>query len=156
MSIIRWQPRATLRPWSSLQEIETMQREMARLFDWTFGQEQGDGMPHDGTWAPAVDVVQETDRFRVRADLPGMKREDIEVTINGDTLTISGEKKQESEAKKEGVYRAERYYGKFSRSLTLPSSVDASKIEATYRDGVLDISVPKSEAAQARSIKIQA
>jgi HSP20 family protein len=129
---------------------------MNRLFDWTFGAGTGESMLDGGLWAPAVDIVQEGDRFRVRADLPGMKREEIEVTVNGDTLTISGEKKRESETKQESQFRAERYYGKFSRSLTLPSSVDPSKVEATYRDGVLDISVPKSEEARARSIKIQA
>lgn len=156
MSIVRWQPRAALRPWSMFHDIENLQREMNRLFDWTFGPGSEEGVLDGGLWAPAVDVVQEGDVFRVRADLPGMKREDIEVTINGDRLTISGEKKREAETKQGSQYRTERYYGKFSRSLTLPSSVDANRVEATYRDGVLDISVPKSEDARTRAIKVQA
>lgn len=153
MSLVRWQPRSALRPWSPLHEMENFQQEMDRLFGWAFG--RGGESFLDGAWSPAVDVVQQDDHYQVRVDLPGMKRDDIDVTIHGNTLTISGEKKRQSETKEENLYRAERYYGKFSRSLTLPTAVDAEKIAATYRDGVLEIKVPKTEEARARMIKIE-
>ena len=87
----------------------------------------------DSLWSPAVDIVQEGDHFLVKADLPGMKKDEIEITLKGDTLTISGEKKKESEQKDDSAYRSERYYGKFSRSLVLPSTVDSNKIEAVLQ-----------------------
>ena len=106
-------------------------------------------------WSPAVDIVQESDRYLVKVDLPGMKKEEIEITLNGDTLTISGEKKNAKETKDDSYYRSERYYGKFSRSLVLPSTVDANKIEAAYKDGVLSVTLPRSEEARPKQIKIQ-
>jgi HSP20 family protein len=153
MTLVRWQPRSALRPWTPFHEIQNFQQEMDRLFGLDFG--RGGESFLDGAWNPAVDVVQEDDRYQVRVDLPGMKRDEIDVTIHGNTLTISGEKKREAETKEENLYRSERYYGKFSRSLTLPSAVDAEKIAATYKDGVLEISIPKSEEARAKVIKIQ-
>jgi HSP20 family protein len=84
-----------------------------------------------------------------------VKREEIEITVDGDTLTVKGEKKRESESKQDDAYRSERYYGSFSRSLTLPAAVDANKIEARYKDGVLEIVIPKSEEAKPKQIKIQ-
>jgi HSP20 family protein len=154
MAMIRWQPRGAMRQWAPFRDIEQFQQEMNRLFDWTFGRHGSDDL-WEGSWSPAVDVVQDSDRFHVRVDLPGMKREEIGITLNGDTLTITGEKKRENEVKEDSYFRAERYYGKFSRSLTLPSSVDANKIEATYKDGVLDITIPRSEEAKPKQIKIQ-
>ena len=106
-------------------------------------------------WNPAIDILQEGDRYLVRADLPGMKKDEIEVTLDGDTLTISGEKKRENETRDDSSYRSERYYGKFSRSLVLSSTVDANKIEAAYTDGVLSVTIPKSEEARPKQIKIQ-
>jgi HSP20 family protein len=126
---------------------------MNRLFDVAFGGRGGEGML-DTSWNPAVDVFEEGDRYHVHVDLPGMKRDDIEITVQGDTLMISGEKKRETETKEEDFYRAERYYGKFSRSLTLPASVDASKIDAKYKDGVLEVLIPKTEEARPRQIKV--
>jgi len=154
MSLIRWQPRGSVSQWTPFRELGQFHRDMDRLFDMSFGGRGADTLFESG-WAPAVDVVQENDRFHVRFDLPGMKRDEIEITLHGDTLTISGEKKRESEVKEDSYYRAERYFGKFSRSLVLPTSVSADKIEATYKDGVLDVVVPKTEEAKPKQIKIQ-
>ena len=154
MALIRWQPRGTLSAWSPMSEMEEMRNEMSRMFGFPFGRGDADGF-FGSLWSPAVDIVQEGDHFLVRADLPGMKKDEIEITLNGDTLTISGEKKRESEAKDDGYYRSERYYGKFSRSLVRPSTVDANKIEASYKDGVLSLTIPKSEEARPKQIKIQ-
>ena len=91
----------------------------------------------------------------MRAEMPGMKKADIDVTVVGDTLTIAGERKQEEERKEGEVYRSERYLGRFQRSITLPSEVDVNKVQATYKDGVLTINVAKSEQAKRKQIEIK-
>jgi HSP20 family protein len=154
MALVRWQPKGSLSRWTPFHELEEMRNEMSRMFGWPADGADSEGFL-DSLWSPAVDIVQEGDHFVVKADLPGMKKDDIEITLNGDTLTISGEKKREDETKSDGCYRRERYYGKFSRSLVLPSSIDTSRIEATYKDGVLSLTVPKSEEARPKQIKIQ-
>ena len=154
MSIVRWQPRGAMSTFSPFRNVDRFQQEMNQLIDWAFGRGMGDSLV-DTAWAPPVDVIQDGDKFRVHVDLPGMKKDEIEITLNGDTLTIRGEKKRESEHKEEDVYRAERYYGSFARSLVLPASVDSTKIEASYRDGVLEVVIPKSEEAKPKQIRIQ-
>jgi HSP20 family protein len=143
-----------VRTWSPLHELDTFQQEMNRLFDWTFGG-AGDRSFFEEAWNPATDVIEEEDRFRVRVDLPGMRREEIEVTVNGEVLTITGEKKRDAETKEKNVYRSERAFGKFSRTLRLPSAVDAERVEASYRDGVLEVSIPKSQEARARVVTVK-
>jgi HSP20 family protein len=107
-------------------------------------------------WAPAIDVFEKDDRFVVKAELPGMKEEDINISIVGDTLTVKGERKTESEVKEDDYYCCERSYGSFSRSLAVPSNVDTKKIEANYEDGVLEISLPKIPEAEPKKISVSA
>jgi HSP20 family protein len=103
-------------------------------------------------WNPAVDVYQDNEQFTVYAELPGLKKEEIEISLHGDTLTIGGERKQE--AKADQGFRSERYFGKFQRSLTLPVSVNSEKVNATYKDGVLKVVLPKAEAAKPKQIQV--
>ncbi len=105
-------------------------------------------------WAPALDVAEDKDNYRVRVELPGLKREEIEVALNDGALTISGERKVEAPAEGTVIHRQERYYGKFSRVLTLPSAVAADKVTAAYRDGVLTVTVPKAEEAKPKTITV--
>lgn len=154
MTMVRWQPRGLMTPRNSMHDLDTFRQEMNNLMDWAFGRGWTDNLL-ESSWVPPVDVLQESDRFRVRVDLPGVKKDDIEITLHGDTLTIKGEKKRESETKEDDVYRAERTYGGFTRSMTLPAAVDASRIEASYKDGVLEVVIPKSEEAKPKQIKIQ-
>jgi len=109
-----------------------------------------------GGWNPAVDVVEDKDRLVVKAELPGFKRENIEVSLHENNLILSGERKYDGEQKEGEFYRSERYYGRFQRSIPLPSSVDAGRIEATYRDGVLTVTLPKSEQSRAKQIEVTA
>jgi HSP20 family protein len=141
-------------PRGSLHDLDAFRQEMNSLMDWAFGRGWTDGLL-ESSWTPPVDVEQEADKFRIHVDLPGVQRDEIEITVHGETLTVKGEKKREIESKQDDTYRSERYYGTFSRSLTLPAAVDANKIEASYKDGVLEIVVPKSEEAKPRQIKIQ-
>ena len=105
-------------------------------------------------WAPAIDVVEEEDKFSVKVELPGVKEEDVNVTVAGSTLTIEGEKKAESEVKRKGYYYSETTYGSFSRSIIIPSTVSASKIEANYDKGVLEITLPKAPEVKPKKIAV--
>ncbi len=154
MAIERWQPRRGLVPWSPFEMME----EMGRRFEDVFGREFPTvwrRLPaEERAWAPAIEVMEKDDKFLVRAELPGMKKEDIDVSVTGDTLTIKGERKAESEVKEENYYRSERVYGNFFRSISLPTSVDTKKIEASYKDGILEIGLPKAPEVQPKKIEI--
>jgi HSP20 family protein len=106
-------------------------------------------------WQPSVDLCEDKDSFIVKAELPGMKREDIDVSLHQNTLILCGERKREEEKQEEGYYRSERYFGKFQRSIPLPQAVDPLKIDAKYRDGVLTVKLPKSEQSKAKQIEVK-
>jgi len=106
-------------------------------------------------WAPAIDVFEKGDKLVVKAEVPGMKEEDIHVSVEDNTLNIRSEKKTESEVKNEDYYRCERSYGSFFRSVALPSTVDASKIEADYEDGVLEVTMPKKPEVKPKKVAVK-
>lgn len=106
------------------------------------------------SWAPALDVHEDKDNFVIRTELPGLKREDIDVSLQDGTLIISGERKAETVQEGVEVHRQERYYGKFQRALSLPEPVAADKIKAQYQDGVLTVTLPKTEAAKPKKIDV--
>ena len=105
-------------------------------------------------WAPLVDIYETKDDLFVNLELPGVREKDVHVSITGDMLTVKGERRFESDVKDEGYYRLERVYGKFERSIPLPIPVQAEKVKATYRDGVLEIRLPKVEEVKPKEIKI--
>jgi HSP20 family protein len=129
---------------------EPFSRDVDRLFDAFFGQ------PERGSrrWVPAVDLVEAGDHFVLKADLPGLRDEDVKIEVQEGTLTISGERKAEHEASEGGWYRIERSFGAFSRSLTLPEHVDATAISASFSDGVLEVRIPKPEERKPQRIEI--
>lgn len=151
MKLVPWRERET--GLDIFEDLEEFQNEMNRLFNITLHRpgKKGNG---GALWAPAVDIIDEKDNIRVRADLPGMKKEEIEVSVNNDTLTIKGEKKEEKEIKEKDCVRSERYYGAFQRAFTLPAGVDPQKVNASYKDGVLEIALPKREDAKPKQIKV--
>ncbi len=142
---------AQLTRWDPFQQLAEMQRE----FDRILGRTPANG---DKThpWVPVADIEQTKDALVLKFDLPGMKREDVSIEIDGRTLTISGERKEEKEDKHEGYYSRERLIGRFSRSFMLPENVDQSKVEATFRDGVLKITLPRPQEAKPKKIAIKA
>jgi HSP20 family protein len=105
-------------------------------------------------WVPEMDLVEGGDHYLLKADLPGMKQDDVSLEFNDGTLTISGERKIEYERKEKGFFRLERSFGKFSRSLTLPEGVDPDKIDASFNDGVLEVRIPKPEERKPRRIEV--
>lgn len=133
--------------------IDSFRRDMDRLFDSFFGRWPSE--EYATLWAPAIDVEETKDSLIVRAEIPGMTKEDIKIQTVGDTLVISGERKHESEEKDRHFHRVERAYGKFQRTMQMPIEVQSDKAKASYKDGVLEITFPKSEKARAREIEIE-
>jgi HSP20 family protein len=134
--------------------LARLRNEMDDLFGRFFG-DWGMAFPERGTYWPAMDVSEDKDAITVKAELPGMTADDINISVQGNTLSITGEKKEETEEKKEGYYHSERRFGSFRRDLMLPSDVDASKVDAAYREGVLTITLPKTEQAKAKTVKVK-
>ena len=152
----RWKPQtSTLTRWDPFSELLDMRRELDRHFASFFGGTAAAVAPTGGVWAPAVDIQETKDSFVLKAELPGMKQEDIQITIMENTLTLKGERRRENEVRNGGYTRVERAYGTFQRALALPSVVDADKVKATYKEGVLEIELPKKEEAKPKEIKVQ-
>ena len=128
--------------------------EMDDLFGQFFG-DRGLTAPERGTYWPAMDIAEDKDSITVKAELPGMKADDINISVQGNTLSITGEKREEAEEKKDGYYRSERRFGSFRRDMVLPGDVAAGKVDAAYKDGVLTITLPKTEQAKAKTVKIK-
>ena len=142
MAIVRWEPAREL----ASMEIDRLNRMFSDFYGEAFSR---------SAWVPAVDIY-ETDEHEVvlKAELPEMKREDISVTFENGVLTLKGERKFEQETKKENYHRVERRHGTFSRSFTLPNTVDASRISAAYKDGILTIRLPQREEAKPKQIDV--
>ena len=152
MSLVRWNPARELATWPS--DLFGIQREMNRMFDGFF-RGTGDGDYAISSWTPAVDITEHDDQFVVKVELPGVNKDDVKITLENNILTIRGEKKQEKETKKENYHRVERSYGSFQRSFTLPTTVKNDKIDAVYRDGILQIALPKAEEAKPKQIEVK-
>lgn len=144
MALIRWQPR----------ELYDLRRDVNQLFDSFWG--NGENEPTQPTvWRPSVDISEREGEFTVTVDLPGIRREDLDVTVVNGRLTIKGERRHEKEEKDATTHRVERAYGTFTRSFDLPTAVAADKISAAYRDGVLTVVVPKAEEAKPKQIEVR-
>ncbi|MBC8552701.1 MAG: Hsp20/alpha crystallin family protein [Candidatus Brocadiales bacterium] len=144
MSLVKWNP------W----------REIEDMFD---RYDRAVGLPRIGTqevmtsgdWSPRVDIVENDNEFLIKAEIPEVKKEDVKVSVDNGVLTLKGERKQEKEEKGKKFHRVERYYGSFTRSFTLPENVDESKIKATFKDGMLNLQVPKTEKAKPKAIDVK-
>ncbi|WP_456430715.1 Hsp20/alpha crystallin family protein [Thermosulfuriphilus sp.] len=136
-------------PWRPMRELR---REIDRLFEDFFGER---ALATETDWIPSVDISETKDAVIIKAELPGLDPEDIDISLRGDILTIKGEKKQEVEEKDENFHRIERRYGFFSRSIRIPAEVDPERIEASYRRGVLKVVLPKKEEARVKQIPVK-
>jgi HSP20 family protein len=146
MAIIRWEP---------ARELQSIQQEMNRLFGSFF---DTPATPGNGgglrRWIPAMDLVEESDHYVLHADLPGLSDQDVNIELEDNVLTISGERKSEHEQRKEGFHRVERASGRFSRSLTLPEGIDPDSVKANFDKGVLEVRIPKPEQRKPRRVAI--
>ena len=145
MAIVRWDP---------VHEFAQLQDRINRVFADNYGRAD-EGLLTSGSWVPPVDIYQNGDHELVlKAELPDMTRDDIEITVDNGTLTIKGEKKLSDDVKEEQFHRIDRRYGTFSRSFSLPTSVDPSRVAAEYKNGVLTVTLPLREEAKPRTIKV--
>jgi HSP20 family protein len=144
MALVRWDPS---------REVDSLQSEVNRLFDTFFG-----GAPANGRglrrWVPPMDLVETEDHLILRADLPGLDSEDVNIEVKDSVLTVSGERKAEHEEKTDGFYRVERAFGTFSRSMSLPNRIDADRITASFEKGVLEVRIPKPEERKPHRVEI--
>jgi len=149
-------------PWKSSENwmdqfvsLEDLQNEMNRLFNYPAQKPliKRSGQ-WDKLWAPAVDIHDTKDVLTFKADIPGLTKDQIDVSVDNNVLTIKGEKSEEKEETKKNIVRSERHYGSFQRSFTLPTGIDSTKVNAAYKDGVLEVSIPKKEEAKAKQIKV--
>jgi HSP20 family protein len=147
MALIRWEP---------VRELNTLQNEMNRLFNTFFDSPApaGNSLSGQRRWVPAMDLTETPEAFVLHADLPGLAEGDVNIELEDNILTISGERKASHESRKEGYYRVERAWGAFSRSLTLPEGVDAESVKANFDQGVLEVKIPKPEQRKPRKVAI--
>jgi HSP20 family protein len=145
MALIRWEP---------LTELNTIQSEMNRLFN-TFFDQPASGGAVTRRWIPAMDLVETADHYVLRADLPGLSDEDVNIQLEDNVLTISGERRSEAKEEHQGYHRVERAFGGFSRSLTLPAGVDPERVQAHFDRGVLEVEIPKPEQKKPRRVQIK-
>jgi HSP20 family protein len=147
MALVRWEP---------VRELTSLQNEMNRLFNTFFDTPTAAG--NGGSlrrWIPAMDLVETDDHFVLKADLPGLDESDVNIEVEDNVLTVSGERNAEHEDKREGYVRVERAYGSFRRSLTLPEGVNPEAVTASFDKGVLEVSIPKPEERKPRKVAIQ-
>jgi HSP20 family protein len=145
MELVRWEP---------FEGLSRLHSRINDLFDETVGRARAVPAVAAGVWLPPVDILESKDGYLIRAELPGMKKEDFNLEVNDGTLTVSGERKAETLSNGVEYQRSERVHGKFSRSFYLPQTVKQEGIKASYRDGILEIHVPKTEEAKPRQIAI--
>lgn len=137
----------TLMRWEPFAELGEMRTRLDRMFDeWLDG--------HERAWTPAIDVVREDDHLVLRADLPGIKPEEVKIEVEDDFLTVSGEHRESNEEKDKQYVRRERRYGSFTRSMRLPAGVDAKKIKASTREGVVEVTIPLPSEAKKEPVRI--
>jgi HSP20 family protein len=147
MAIVRW--------WDPVRDLSSIQEKMNQLFEDTFSRTRGrDEALGKGMWTPAVDIFETEEAVVVKAEIPGVERDQIAVEIKDGILTLHGERKFEKEVKEENYHRIERAYGTFHRSFSLPSSVEQDRISAKFNQGVLEVTLPKKERAKPKQIKV--
>jgi HSP20 family protein len=153
MKLIRYQAPNSA-PWAALDRWSNLRDELNSLFDMPFSS----GFDQTGQlftgWSPSLDLYESGDHFVAVVELPGMRKDDIDISLHDGALTISGERKRQSDNNGETAQRTERYVGTFRRSIGLPTRVDPSKVTATYQDGILQVTLPKAEEAKPKQIQV--
>ena len=153
MALIRYQA-PELAPWEAADRWSNLRNDLNSFFELPFWSSFGRGGQLFTGWSPALDLYQNNDNVVAVIELPGMRKEEIEISLHDGMLTISGERKRESGSNGDNAERTERYIGAFRRSIALPTQVDANKVSATYRDGILTVTLPKAEEVKPKQIHV--
>ncbi|MEC9082590.1 MAG: Hsp20/alpha crystallin family protein [Pseudomonadota bacterium] len=143
--------------WNPISEFEDMMNRYNRMFGLarTNGEQEGKDLFSRSDWAPAVDIKETPEAFMVEAELPGMTKDDVKVTVHEGVLTIQGERKSEEETKDKKLHRIERFYGSFMRRFTLPDNVDENSVTANFKDGLLTLTIQKAEPKEPKAIEVE-
>ncbi len=153
-TLTRWEP---LSRWHPLKEVEDLEKRLSQLLGRNVP--AGSGEKNEAitvaNWSPVVDISEDDKEYAIKAELPDVKKEDIKLNVHDDVLTITGERKYEKEEKGKKYHRVERAYGSFMRSFTLPEDADGTKVTAEYKDGLLNVRLPKSEKAKPKTIEVK-
>lgn len=150
MALIKWRGKE----WDPFRDLLDLEKEFNRFLESSF-ELLPERVSKEGTWLPSLDISEDKENIVIKVDLPGVKQNDIDISIHGNILTIKGERKREEESKDRNYHRIERFFGSFVRSLSLPQYVDTNKVKASYKDGVLEITIPKTEEAKPKQIKVE-
>ena len=146
MTLVRWDP---------FRELEDMSERLNRVFSRPTARQSGKETLTVADWVPTVDISESNDEYLIKAELPDIKKEDVKVTVEGGVLTLQGERRQEKEEKGKRFHRVERSYGSFVRSFTLPESVDEGGVKAEFKDGILNLHLPKTEKVKPKAIEVK-
>ena len=153
-ALTRWEP--MMSRWNPFKDLEEMEQRLSTYLGRpAVRTEAGKEAMTVAEWSPLVDITEDDKEYVIKADLPDVKKEDVKLTVQNDVMSISGERKYEKEDKGKKYHRVERAYGNFMRSFTVPEDADGSKVSAEYKDGVLNVHLPKSEKAKPKSIEVK-
>ncbi len=152
MKLIRFQ-RPHVSNWSPLDQFVSLRNEINRLFDYPLAGFDG-GSEAFNAWAPALDLYEDKDNLVVTAEVPGIKKEDIDISLHDGNLTIAGERKVEKQYGENETQRSERFFGRFQRTVSLPKAVDGNAVKASYKDGILTVTLPKAPEAKPKQIEV--
>lgn len=143
--------------WDPFRELDELQNRLTTMFGRAPVKKEGEGQEslRVSEWAPVVDISEDSKEYLIKAEIPGVKKEEVKVSVQNDVLTISGERKYEKEEKDKKFHRIERAYGSFSRSFTIPEDADPEKVSADFQNGLLHVHIPKSERAKPKSIEVK-
>lgn len=141
--------------WSPFRHLSSLRDEIDRLFESPLNALTSTSQQFLSGWLPAIDLYEDRDHLTLKAELPGMKKEEIDISLHGDVLTLSGERKEDKQFDNAQTYRTERFLGRFQRSFTLPVPIALEKISANYKDGVLTVTLPKAEEAKPKQINVK-
>lgn len=153
-TLTRWNPLGTAN-WDPFKDLEEFEQRLASAFGRGVAKPNGEEAIATADWAPLVDITEDEKEFVIKAELPGLKKEEVKVTVEEGVMMISGERKVEKEEKTKKYHRIERSYGKFERSFTLPDKADASKVAAEFKDGVLQVHLPKTEKPANKAVEVK-
>ena len=154
MTLTRW-TKPEVSNWGPFWQLSTLRDEIDRLFDTPLTEFTRTSQQFLGGWLPAVDLYEDKDNVIVKAELAGMKKEDINISLHEGVLTLSGERTEDKEFKDAEVFRSERFLGRFQRTITLPSPVQMDKVNAAYKDGILTVTLPKTEEVKPKQIEVK-
>lgn len=153
MALIHWKPFRSVEHWEPSQDFKSIRRDMDRMFDWLTS--SFDGSIEGQRFMPSAEMDETDEEIHLKLEVPGLKADDLDISVSEDSVAIRGERKSESKTEKNGMVRSEFHYGQFERAIPLPAYIQSDKVEAQYQDGILNLTLPKAEEEKKRIVKVK-